>query len=879
MTVDQPQQDTDTALPPGLIRMRRLARRVLLFERVWPAVAPALGVVSVFLCAALLDLPRHLPAEAHLLALVLFALATLAALGHFLRRVRNPSAAESDRRLEADTGLRHQPLAVLQDRPATGGEALWALHVARARAQVTRLKLRLPRPMLAALDRRALRSLALIALCACLGIAGADAPSLLRRALSPGFIPPPAPPPPLLQAWITPPAFTGLAPVFLKAEGGTVLVPVGSKLSASLTGGTGAPSLTLGPTTTPFARLDEASFQIEQELTQDGRLVITRAGHEAYGWDLTVVADQAPEVVFPEPPGPQRGNPPLARLPWQVHHSYGVVSLQAELHLSDRPTPPLLLPIPLPGGTPKDAHGIRTQDLTPHPWAGLPVIARLVARDAAGLAGHSTTETFILPERRFNHPVARALMTIRRQLTLTPEQRGPAVSALESLAALPDTWDDDTSGYLNLRAITNLLGHNGTDAAVPDAQSRMWDLALHLEEGAGDRTAKALEAARQALQDMLDAEKRGETIDRQELDRRAKDLQEALQKRLEALSEQARRDPSTDAFDPEAHPLDTRDMQRLAEQMRQAERQGDDKTAQEKLAELDKMMEALKQGRPEHGQMTERERQRAQQRQRGEQQMTVLQDLVQREGAILDHSQARTAPSAARLRPDPFAPPADPAETASPRAHDRAVQLALRRAVGELMQQYGDLTGTVPPNLGEADTAMRDTAQALAAGRDAQAALNAQKAIEALQKGGQSMRQQLARQFGRSQSQADSGDEPGDEPGEDGQMGEGANDGQGTGENGTADGGPGNQPGDSRNGPGRNGRSRRLDRLGQERDPLGRMRGTGNGGTTESDSTEVPEQMEQARTRALQEELRRRDADRTRRQEELDYIERLLKQF
>ena len=195
------------------------------------------------------------------------------------------------------------------------------------------------------------------------------------------------------------------------------------------------------------------------------------------------------------------------------------------------------------------------------------------------------------------------------------------------------------------------------------------------------------------------------------------------------------------------------------------------------------------------------------------------------------------------------------------------------------MQQYGDLTGTVPPNLGEADTAMRDTAQALAAGRDAQAALNAQKAIEALQKGGQSMRQQLARQFGRSQSQADSGDEPGDEPGEDGQMGEGANDGQGTGENGTADGGPGNQPGDSRNGPGRNGRSRRLDRLGQERDPLGRMRGTGNGGTTESDSTEVPEQMEQARTRALQEELRRRDADRTRRQEELDYIERLLKQF
>jgi len=41
----------------------------------------------------------------------------------------------------------------------------------------------------------------------------------------------------------------------------------------------------------------------------------------------------------------------------------------------------------------------------------------------------------------------------------------------------------------------------------------------------------------------------------------------------------------------------------------------------------------------------------------------------------------------------------------------------------------------------------------------------------------------------------------------------------------------------------------------------------------------VPDQMEQARSRAIQDELRRRDADRARRQEERDYIERLLKPF
>ena len=37
---------------------RALARFALLFERIWPAVWPSLGVAGAFVCAALLDLPR-----------------------------------------------------------------------------------------------------------------------------------------------------------------------------------------------------------------------------------------------------------------------------------------------------------------------------------------------------------------------------------------------------------------------------------------------------------------------------------------------------------------------------------------------------------------------------------------------------------------------------------------------------------------------------------------------------------------------------------------------------------------------------------------------------------------------------------------------------
>ncbi len=112
---------------------------------------------------------------------------------------------------------------------------------------------------------------------------------------------------------------------------------------------------------------------------------------------------------------------------------YGVVSLQAELRLKDRPhAPPLVVAIPLPGGTPKAAHGVNQQDLTAHPWAGLPVIARLVGRDAPGQAGSSADATFILPERPFQNPVARALIAIRKGLSLHPDDRDSAVDALDT---------------------------------------------------------------------------------------------------------------------------------------------------------------------------------------------------------------------------------------------------------------------------------------------------------------------------------------------------------------------------------------------------------------------------------------------------------------
>lgn len=838
------------ALLRGLAGRRALARLAILFERVWPAIWPPLGVGGLFLLVALLDLPRLLPPSVHMALLVLTGLAVAGLLARGLTGIAAPDEAAADRRLELASGLNHRPLSVLTDHPAhedAAGLTLWRAHVARAMRQVRRLRVGLPHPGLARRDRHALRGALVVALVAAFGIAGGDAPARLAYAFEPNLPGDPGPPSTELQAWITPPGYTGVAPVFLNAKGGAVSVPSGSHLTVSVTGGRGKPLLLLDGHSTDFRLLAKDSFQADESLTRGGHLSVRRGGGELAGWALTVVADRAPTAAWAAPPGRDRVSQ-QTRLPWKTSDDYGVTALVAELRLKARPeAAPMVVTIPLPGGSPKTAHGVQQQDLTAHPWAGLPVIARLVAKDASGQAGTSKDAEFVLPERPFFNPVAKALIAIRKGLSLRPDDRDTALAGLDKLLVEPKAFGSDAGAYVNLSGIYYLLEFDKSAKAVPEAQERLWQLALHIEEGQVEQTAKQLDRARKEARDALNQAIQHPTdANRQKLEEKLRALQEAIERHMQALMQQAQRDHSTVPFNPNQRQLSNRDLERLAEQARRAVQQGDMEDAQQRMAQLERLLDQLRNARAQAGRKNQRN---AQQRQQGKQQMGALQDMIQRQGGLLDHAQSR-AEQPQRFGDRPQTMPADPN---TQREADRRIQQALRRALGELMQEFGDLTGKVPQGLGEADQAMRQASGNLAKGNDQGASQSEEKAIEALQKGGQQMSQTMAQQFGSGQQ----GEEAEGQDGGQGQMG--MQDQQGEGE--------GNGSLYGRRGDGRG------------RDPLGRELGQGRSGADESNDVQIPEKREWQRTRQIEDELRQRGAERDRPQQELDYIERLLKQF
>ncbi len=388
---------------------------VLWAERLTVAAWRPASILMAGAALALLGLPALLPLWLHLAVLLAGLAACLAATLAGLRELRRPRRADAERRLEQDSGLTHRPFATLRDAPAAATPAqlgLWRIHQARARAALAGLRLRPPRPVLAARDPSALRALAVLLLASAWGVAGPQAGSRLALSLLPGMPGLAGGPRPAIQAWIEPPAYTGLAPIFLPAgspaAGNPVMAPAGSLLTISITGLHRRPSITLPGGPARPDRIGPESFQLSRRLTASGRLSIGTFLTTLGSWKLEILPNEKPLAAWAALPG-RAGTSLSIRLPWQVRQRWGVAALEAELRPQARPDlPALVLPLPLPG-TPKAATGAATPDLSANPYAGLTVTGQLRVRDVSGQSDQSAPVDFVLPARAFHHPLARAI--------------------------------------------------------------------------------------------------------------------------------------------------------------------------------------------------------------------------------------------------------------------------------------------------------------------------------------------------------------------------------------------------------------------------------------------------------------------------------------
>jgi uncharacterized protein (TIGR02302 family) len=737
------------ALPARVRGWAWMAWGLMLLEQIVRALAPAAAVIVVFLILALFDVFSLLPLWAHWSLLALFGIALLAALGYGFKGWRTPVRGDALRRLEADSGLGHRPLTHLTDRQASNlvdpwATVLWAHHQKRLLAGLGELSLAAPRTDIARRDPLALRGLAILLLALGLSIAWDQAGSRLMASLAPQARAAADLSAITVEAWITPPDYTRLAPIALKADPAArpaegddarpIEIPIGSKLLVQIQGLGDAATLNANNASKKLEMLDSETQRAELVLKQGDRIGITGGGLDV-GWPIALSPDLPPTAALQEPRATERG---VMHLVYGGKDDFGVADMRLVI---TQGKDSLELPLAVQGPDPRQVKGAAYQDLTAHPWAGLPVELRAVARDALGQVGASAPVAMTLPERKFYHPVARAIIEQRK--SLAKESGNNALQVARKLVQLmtqPDAFDNNVTTFLALDFMVKRMTSGPMDKdELGNVLQLMWDTALALEDGGVSMAMRELRRLQRELEDAL---ARGASDE--EIEKLMNELQQAMNEYLRQMQEQLaqamQKGMPMGPLDPNALQLSQQDLNEMLNQARRMAQNGARDSAQQMLQQLQNMLENLQMGMPMQGQGNgEAQRMLNDLGKIMQGQQQLLQDTFRRQRGQQPGDQSGEGQGEGM---------GDGYGQGQPSGNGAAAQEALRQQLGDLMRRFSNATGDIPQGMGQAEQFMRGATSALR-GDDLDHAAQAQNdALEQLQQGMQQMSQALRQQMG-----------------------------------------------------------------------------------------------------------------------------------
>ena len=629
-----PKEDAEAkALKKRFETRVRLSWLALLAERAWETLLWPFVVACAFLVFTLLGGWSLLPPLAHRVLLGAFGLALIVSFLPLLRIVV-PTRAEALRRLERTANIKHRPASSYEDTLGTAPREetaqLWALHRQRLARLVARLKPSWPAPRTDRQDPYAIRAALFLALVVAFFAAGGDIGTRFNAAFSPAATTSTA----LLRldAWITPPVYTGMAPIIL-ADGSESIgagaesfralsvpersqlivrthTPEGQTVTLTVHNEDGSGAKTIEPKTGGSTGLIEFNVGLMEASTADVRI----GGATVAQWQFALIEDAPPSIsLLGEPTTMPRG---ALRLEYGALDDYGVASAEARFELAPdedqafAPMPldddleeedlvdaeplfsPPVMPLQLPRTNAKKVEGRGTQDLTAHPWAGLKVRMTLAARDQAEQTGLGEPYDFVLPERSFTKPLAKAVIEQRKKLVREPAQLATVARALDALTIGDEKAIDDRVVYLSLRNVYWRLLNDDSRDSVASAVDQLWSTALRIEEGDLPEAERELKNAQDALQKALQ-----ENASADEIKQKVEELRAALSRYLQALAQQQDKGTTPAQAQKSGDDLvSQQDLDKMLKNIQDLAEAGSKEMAEKMLSELNDILDRLQAG-------------------------------------------------------------------------------------------------------------------------------------------------------------------------------------------------------------------------------------------------------------------------------------------
>ncbi|RLJ40839.1 uncharacterized protein (TIGR02302 family) [Litoreibacter meonggei] len=836
-------------------------------ERITHAFWPFWTVV--FLSAVLLAFVGggNPPAEVLWTAALAAGAGVIASLVYAWRKFRVPTRSDALNRI--DRTMAGRPVTAALDTQALGSGdaaslAIWQVHKARMQARLADAEAVSPDLRVSAQDPYALRYVALLLLVMTLGFG-----SLWRSAslddLTSGGLGQAVAGGPAWEIWIEPPAYTGKPSLYLNEVKVTELtVPKGSDLTVRLYGQVGR--LTLSETVSGVIEAESAEPKtaFSRIVKNDG--IIRIEGEDTAEWIITAQSD-APPVVEAGAEVSRQINGEM-ELPFSASDDYGVergtATISLDLASVDRryglvvepePQEDIVLDLPMPySGGREDFSETLIENLSEHPWAGLPVSIDLSVLDASEQTSAPTSVEAELPGRRFFQPIAKALIEQRRDLLWSRENAVRISQVLRTITYAPEGFFPSEVAYLTVRmAVTRLelaREFGITDEKQTEIADMLWQAATLLEDG---RLADALERLQRAQERLSDAMKDGASDE--EIAELMQELSEAMQQYMEQLAQEGQEGDQEQQAQGESQEITDDQLQQMLDEIQRLMEEGKMAEAQ---ALLDQLMEMMKNMQVAEGQGGEG------QQSPGEQAMEGLQDTLREQQGLSDE--------AFRDLQEQFNPDAQAGENEGNegrnggqgrgQSHDGqgGQQGEQEGQQGEGNQQSeGQQGGGNERSLADRQQALRDELNRQQRNLPGQGTPEGDAAREALDRAGEAMNRA---------EEALRDDQTAEALGAQSDAMEALRDGMRNLSEAIAQ--------EQREGQGQEGQNQGQASR-QNRDPLGREQGSD--GMIGSEDNMLQGENAQRRSRELLDEIRRRSGEQDRPEIERDYLKRLLDQF
>ena len=784
--------------------------------------------------------------------------------------------------------------------------------------------------------------------------------------------------------WIKPPDYTQIPQMHFSGYGKheeMLQIPEDSEIRIRMHSAFGeyfAPYLKNGDTTEKLTHLGDGLYGIETAIRPGESLRISQGLLPRASWsytyikdlpptiksdispasndnkDVVVIEDELPPLPFEEDTEEGKSAPSLSeetsenkeeeiaevtdeqryeilendqiRFPLIVQDDYGVKELRMTMDIDE-----MVLEKPL-GEKTEETRLVMSQpdtefkitpiyNMTWHTWAGLPVTFTYEAIDHKGQVAKTDKIHLVLPEREFEHPMAKSLIAMRKRVAWDYKNSFAEIAQnLETLLSAHDYMQDDPVIYLAIKIASARLFYNDDKKddiriqAAKDVINLLWYTALALEDGDITLAMRELQDAQRALENVMrDPNASDEEIQElmnnlnEKMANYFREMQREMQKRMENGE-----DFPTFSAEDYGDIISPDTLSKMMDEIQQALREGDQQKAQELMSQMQRMMEMMD---PSNGMQLPSDMQMIQQG------VNELQELIERQESLLEQTEQQaelqkklgqpstsqdrqyrqdnqntvtprslptlekmlkdfgmdtlppppenkgdsedTHPQASQEKPDGQAGSEQTEEKGEEGGDDqktdqgqsgnsseqedqgqkqantldnqqgkgeldttqnKAEQDALRYVLGQLMMDAAEKLDEIPEKMGMAEQEMRQSADALGENDPIGSGPHQEKAIEYLK----DAQEELAQQFRQRMKQM-----------------------VGIGMSGS----------------------------GQQYDPLGRRYDDDENGRGVDSKVEVPDELEKKRVDEIINELRERSGDRSRPQEELEYLRRLLRQF